>query len=109
MKKPSTLALLAAGAVGAAVAFTLVPLTANADKTVTYTTANAEVVSMDFTPQAGGAVFARVCGRTKDSVGNLTQQTCYSTLLPSGNAIATSVNSLATGQALTFWKTQEGL
>jgi hypothetical protein len=107
--KPTTKALLAAGALGAAVAAVFIPLAANADKTVVYRTANAEVVRMEFVPQAGGAVQSLVCGRTQDSLGNFTQPTCYPIALPAGNAIAVSATSLANGGALTFWKTQEGL
>jgi hypothetical protein len=107
--KPTTKALLAAGALGAAVAAVFIPLAANADKTVVYRTANAEVVRMEFVPQGGGAVQALVCGRTQDSLGNFTQPTCYPVALPAGNATAIAATSLANGNALVFWKTQEGL
>lgn len=107
--RKTTLALISAAALGAAAAAVLVPLAANADKTVVYLTAQGEVTQLNFFLRPGGAVDAVVCGRTKDSLGNLTQPTCYPTSLAAGNAIATSVNSLATGNALVFWKTQEGL
>lgn len=79
------------------------------DKVVTYVSANSEVVRMNFTPQPGGAVLAEVMGRTKDSLGNFTQPTQYTIALPSSDPIAIAVTSLATGQALAFWKGKEGL
>jgi hypothetical protein len=107
--KPTTKALLAAGALGAALSAVLIPLTANADKTVVYSTANAEVTQMNFTPLGGGAFTALVCGRTKDGAGNFTQPTCYPVQLPAGNSTAADAQALATGKALLFWKNQEGL
>lgn len=96
-------------AVSATVLALLVAGAALADRTITLLSAPASIYSMRFVPQTGGAVAAEVCGRTQQTDGGVTQVTCYSVTLPSGHAISVAVNGLATGQALTFWRTQENL
>lgn len=87
----------------------LAAVAALADKTVTTLTAPSVVTAMTFYPQTGGAVHARVCGKSKFTDGGFTHDSCYDVLLPNGNATAVDVNTLATGKGLTFWKNQEGL
>jgi hypothetical protein len=79
------------------------------NKTITVLTAPAKVVRMEFFPQADGTVLAKVGGQTTLSDGTPTAVTQYEVTLPAAHAISVSVNALAAGQALTFWKTQEGL
>jgi hypothetical protein len=86
---------------------------AEADRTVVLTSANATVAELHFSPsvQADGGVAmdSRVCGKTKQSDGGVTQQTCHSIILPPAHAITAAVKALMSGDALTFWKQQEGL
>jgi TPP-dependent pyruvate/acetoin dehydrogenase alpha subunit len=79
------------------------------NKTITVLTAPARVVRMEFYPQADGTVIAKIGGQTTLSDGTPTSISQYETTLANGNAIATSVQTLAAGAALAFWKTQEGL
>lgn len=109
MNRPTLLALAVAASLGAAAVVAVTSTEALADKVVTVLSAPAEVTSMEFRPLAGGTVHARVCGRSQYSGGVLTPGTCFDVVLPAANAIAVSVNALAAGNALTFWKTQEGL
>lgn len=78
-----------------------------ADRTITKLSAPAKVVRMTFEINADGTVPAEVCGTTTDAVGAQLPVSCQSTLLPSANTIAVSVKGLASGQALTFWKSRE--
>lgn len=80
-----------------------------ADRSVVLLSAPARVTRMQFTPQGGGAVHARICGTTAQADGGVPVESCFDAILPNGNAIATSVTNLATGGALTFWKQQENL
>jgi hypothetical protein len=79
------------------------------NKTITVLSAPARVVRMEFYPQADGTVMAKVGGQTTLSDGTPTAVSQYDVTLPAAHAIAVSVQSLATGTALAFWKTQEGL
>lgn len=79
-----------------------------ADMSFTYSSANARVAKMEFYPRTGGAVTAVVCGATTATAG-APELPCKSTELGAADPIAVSVTALATGQALTFWKTANGL
>ncbi len=79
------------------------------NKTITVLTAPAKVIHMDFYPMADGSVVARIAGSTTISDGTPLAATSYEVKLPAGHAIAVSVQALAAGQALSYWKTQEGL
>lgn len=106
--------ILAPAVVFAAVAaVTLLAGEAAADRTVVLLSAQAEVLAMEFTPQAqadgGVAVDAIVTGRTRQSDGGFSTIARHSIRLPHGDSIGTSVKALAAGDALTFWKGREGL
>jgi hypothetical protein len=85
-----------------------VAATALADKTFTYQSAPAVVLSMTFLPRTNGNVFATVCGSTVATAG-APPLPCKDIELPAANPIAVEVQALANGDALTFWKTQNGL
>jgi hypothetical protein len=79
-----------------------------ADKTVTYLTAPAVVDTITFQFGAANRVVATVCGHTQRTGGIDTDAKCYDRELPTGQ-FKTDVLALRTGQARTFWLTQEGL
>lgn len=80
-----------------------------ANKTITYLLAGSEVTSMCFDLSTPGEVRAIIHGHAPiQGGGGFGPVTTKQTVLTSGS-IFNSVNTLATGTALTFWQTQEGL
>jgi hypothetical protein len=83
-----------------------------ADKTYTVLSAGAKVDRMTFTFGPGSDALlvleAEVCGRSTLSSGGDSPSACHTTRVNAG-ALRTNILALKNGQALDFWKTQEGL
>lgn len=80
---------------------------ARADKTITLLSSAAVIDSMTFNFTTPTIVLGTVCAHTTDSLANVQDTSCTTTVLPAG-AFRTNVLALSP-TALTFWKTQNGL
>lgn len=109
MSRPPFLALAVAASLGAAAVVAITSASALADKTVTIRSDVAEVTSMQFVMLPGGSVKAVVFGRSQYASGGFSPVEAFDVVLPPAHAISVQVNNLASGQGLTFYKTQAGL